>query len=130
MNDSFILDKTLSSLSWFVKVLLKSIYSQVVKEFESCTREDSGWTLGKNSSLGVWSNTETGFVVRLLIPCACQHSRSLWIMFLIICFNFWLVLKESGSWTRWFSKVPSSYSIHKDLSTEITCCDVKKDLLV
>lgn len=45
----------------------------------------------------VWSNTGTGFLKGWLVPYAC--SRDFWAMPLI-CFNFWLVLKCSGSWIR------------------------------
>lgn len=40
-----------------------------------------------------------------LMPHACQFSINDWIMPSIICFNFCLALKWSGSWTRWCIKV-------------------------
>lgn len=42
----------------------------------------------------------------VLDVCQCS-SEIIWIMSLIICFNFCLDLKWSGSWTRWSLKVPS-----------------------
>lgn len=34
--------------------------------------------------------SSNGFLERLLIPHACQYIRCIWIIPLIICFNFWL----------------------------------------
>lgn len=37
-----------------------------------------------------WSNTVIGFLERWLITHACQNTRCIWVMPLIICFNFLL----------------------------------------
>lgn len=61
----------------------------------TCTRGDSDWTLGKTSLPREYFDTGTGFLERWLVPCAC--SRHIWIMPLIICFNFG---SAPDSWTR------------------------------
>lgn len=40
-----------------------------------------------------------GFLVSWWSPHGCQWSRGIWIMSSLTCFNFWLALRWSGSWT-------------------------------
>lgn len=56
-------------------------------------------TLEKNYLLWRWSNAGTGFLERWWMSHACQYSRDVWIMPLIIYFYFCLALKWSGSWS-------------------------------
>ena len=47
-----------------------------------------------------WISTGTGLLARWLMPQACQCSGDVWKMSSLLCTNFRLVLKRSGSWTR------------------------------
>ena len=47
-----------------------------------------------------WSNTGTGFLDKVVNAQACQCSRGIWTMPLIICFNIRSAVNWSGSWTR------------------------------
>lgn len=64
----------------------------------------SEFILGKVSLLWGWSNTETGFLSRWLMPHIRQCSGGIWIMLSLICFNFWWALKCPNSGTQWFWK--------------------------
>jgi len=63
-------------------------------------RKTLGKASGDISLQRGWSNPGTGFQERWSMPQACPSSRGIWTMALIKCFNFWSVLKWSGSWTR------------------------------
>lgn len=67
-----------------------------------CTRESSERALDWISLLWGCSEIGRGFLIRCLMLHACQHSRSIWIMPLIICFNYLLALKWSGNWTQFY----------------------------
>lgn len=58
-----------------------------------------------------WSDTGTGFLVGWLMPHACQCWKNVWTMSSLVCFNFWLAPKRSGSWTRLRLQVPSNKAI-------------------
>lgn len=78
---------------------------------QSCFRGGSDLTLASISLLIRWSDTETGFPERWLMPQVCQcFGHDIWTMPLIICFNFWSTLKWSGNWTRWSLWVTSNWN--------------------
>lgn len=78
---------------------------------QSCTMVGSNWAPEKISSAWGWSDPGMGFLKRQLMSQACQCSRGIQIMPSVIHFNFWSALKKSGSWTSWYLKVSSNYSI-------------------
>lgn len=78
---------------------------------QSCTMVGSNWAPEKISSAWGWSDPGMGCLKRQLMSQACQCSRGIQIMPSVIHFNFWSALKKSGSWTSWYLKVSSNYSI-------------------
>lgn len=77
--------------------------------------------LGSISLPWWWSNTGASFLERLSKPQAYQSLRGIWTMPLTTCFNFWLALNCSGSWTRWSLQVPSNW---ESLLYSILVCSV------
>lgn len=45
------------------------------------------------------------------MPQACQCSGGFWMMFWVTCFNFWLALKWSGTWTQLSLKAHNKLSL-------------------
>lgn len=96
-----------------VKYELKATVKKKIKEtYETPCHAHSLPVLSSPSHThfsSVWSNTGTGFLKGWLVPYAC--SRDFWAT-PSICFNFWLVLKCSGSWIRWSLMVLSRWIFH------------------
>lgn len=63
---------------------------------QSCIREGLDWTLEKFLHQE-GSQTGIGFLHGWLMAQASQCSRGVWITSSLICFNFWVTLKRSGS---------------------------------
>lgn len=75
----------------------------------------SDWTLLKFYILCREWNTGIIFLEWWLMPHVCQDSGGIWTMLSLMCCNFWLFLKTSGSWTRWSLKVSSIWTIYSIL---------------
>lgn len=67
----------------------------------------------------MWSNTATGFLVKGLMPHACKCARGTWVMPLI-CFNFWLPLRWSGSQSQGSLLVPPTELLYSHHNTNET----------
>jgi len=81
-----------SSLRWLV-IGLEGMAS-------SCTREDSGWTLGNTTSLKVWSPTGIGCPERWWSHWAWWCSMSVWML----CWGTWFSRNHwwrVNGWTGW-----------------------------
>ena len=63
----------------------------------SCIRGSSDWTLGKSLSQRGWLVTGTGSPGKWSQHQACQSSRSVWTVLLIIWFSFRQSYKEQGA---------------------------------
>jgi len=66
----------------------------------SCTREDSGWTLGNTTSLKGWSGTGMGCPERWWSHRAWWCSKSVWMLYWGAWFseNHWW---RANGWTGW-----------------------------
>lgn len=92
----------------------------LVGKAQSCAREDLNWMLGSISLPQWWSNTGIGLLETLSKPQAYQSLRGIWTT-LLTCFNFWLALNCSSSWTRRSLQVSSNW---KSLLYSILACSV------
>jgi len=66
----------------------------------SCTREDSGWTLGNTTSLKEWSGTGMGCPERWWSHWARWCSKSIWMF----CWGTWFTENHwwrANGWTGW-----------------------------